>query len=1292
MSHSENFVSNYNIPDFIKQDHDLFETFIKAYYEWLEIQKDSENNNYSDVYKAVGNPGYIINNQEIVVDIDDTIDQFVDYFANEVVPISLEGIQTNPRFFLKKIRDLYLAKGTSQSFILFFKLYYNDNIDVFETRDTVLRASDGKYFNFPTAYFTVSEGQQFIGNFDFTLSNLLDGSEEYITSVLSGTLSGETKTGRVIVSLQFAGEMFLAPDDSYYITSADGKYKLKLSPMISLSSVSLKDKGALYETKDQIFVKSKGLDNTYFGSVTSTTTGSVSGVKVRDRGRYYTTGDYFEFTDGNTNGGRFDVTNTSFVGQVDDINNIKLRSGSYNNGYLSNFLEDVYVGIAQGGSGWKTLPDVEYVSVGTFDSDVGDPYIRSTNEGYGLQVIPVSNTIGQAQNIKMDQAAYFLDSDDALVAIPANVVTENINLNKGDIVAFQHFNNEANFGPFIADSESIKINFKAYRLFDTHIETEYTYRESEIRTNIDITIPYGFDSDTFDWKYKNARIDSNKTNIWEAVEELLANESNLSYKINKKSYDVDILDGGVYPGTFFVEVFHPYDSLGNKLEYKVQFGLGYSAKGDFTDYKSVDFFLDADDDSDVFNDVLSFINNYNGADVSIDSAVMLDAEVIDGGDSYSLKIYDSEYDGGSTFKAIPQSLIEGWPSFEYSYAKYSYLEIKYPLLTSVNDSEIGYQEWGFDADSDTTPTVISGGKFYGFSGATVEEIEIEFEGQFLSTLEHYHFNQLAAKTGLDSEYLTFEYDIIVGEKRILDRLDDSDMGIWVDTGHYGEVVGVSHNNKVVKIIEWKDYSLPLQEEIDAYSFSNKEIVRLSKLTGGVSNKNTNLPINNVVHEIKRAKLEYETSVVSNLITKFYNQDGFISSDFGGTLQDNYFYSDWSYRIKSKLPFADWKDKFKALLHPAGMVLTSEYLENLDTKFSESNIDLNIPKNSSYFTFDRQNEYIDTSIRGDGVTADNINYASNAFETYNKTLNYSYQLEASNGASLTNIQAKQQAGNAFWDYEPIGWVGERTYDVKSVNGNYINLDSETHFRNKISTQDSDGTGHVANNYTYYRMFKGDKQDFYKNESRLPKRLVKNYMISKVQFEDLLYSYNIYDSELSSDFILTFNDSDKTLKAIDYNKLKNDSDNRTFFLAKINRLAEIKRIQELDLQLAMQEENKLVWDDSDRIYYDYAAYERKWNQINNKRTINIEGYAIKGKTLYDSYHFKRKHEEYRGSRFIPNTEVQYSLVNAPFNNASWSEPSVIWQQSYFDKINKIVGNDVSDETYRDPRVSMRGRRGR
>lgn len=1297
MSSTASFVANNNIPEFIKQNHEVFDSFINAYYEWLELKNDSDNSSYADVYKAVGNPGYIANNQEIVVDIDETIDEFIEYFANEVVPISLDGIQTDPRFFLKKVRELYLAKGTKQSFILFFKLYYNDDIDVFETRDTVLRASDGKFFSFPTAYFVVEEGQAYIGEVEFTLSELLDTDENFIFSILSGEIAGETPGGKTIVKIQFANDLNLSEKNSYYIRSADRKYTLKINPMISLSNIEIETTAPLYETKDKIYVKSKALGTTFLGSINSVTSGIVNGVKVRDRGHYYTTGDYFMFTDGTQNLGRIDITETDTTGKIKSLNNINLRTGAYNNGYLSNFLEDVYVSIVNGGTNWKTLPDIEYFSTANFDSEIGFPYIQNVPEGFGIQMIPVSNNIGTLQSIGMNQSAYFLDSDDAQVAIPANVVIENTNLKKGDIVSFQHFNNEANFGPFVADSESVKIVLKNFRLFETHIETDYIYRESEIRTKYDITIPYGFDSDKFDWKWKNVRVDSKFGNFWEELEKVLDSESNLSYKITKRSFDTTIIDGGVFPSTYFVEVFHPFDEFGNKIDYDLDFSLGYSALGDFTDIDSAVFRLKSDKDSEVFDDVINFINNFHGGNVKITSAVMLDAEIVDGGPTFTFTVYDSEYEGGS-FTSSSQSSINSWPSFTYTTAKYSYLKIEYPDIQTNPDSEVGYydyDDWGFDIDSDNSAvTVINGGEFFGFAGATVEEIEIEYEGQFLSTLEHYHFDQLLNQTGLDSEYLTFDYDIVVGDKRLLEIFDDSDMGIWVDTGYFGEVVDVSQNGKVAKIIEWKDFDLPTQEVIDNISRNYREVVKLSKLENGVSRKDFTLPLTNVVHEIKRASLKYETSVVSSLIQKFYNQDGFISSDFGGTLQDNYFYSDWSYRIKSKLPLADWKDKFKTMLHPAGMVLTSEYIDTLSASVGTSQIDFDISDNGkTNLTFDMQNEYIDFGvISSDNINADNVRYTSNAFEAFNKDLGYAKQLDASNANSISNFKLKQQTGNSWWDYEPIGWIHTSTYDVPEINGNYVNLDSETFFMNRWSTQDSDNNGFVSNNYTYYKSYNGSRNDFYKNDSRIEKSKRANYLISKVQFENTLDNYSVYDSELPLDFMATFNDSDGVFKAIDYKRLENDNDNRSFFIAKVNRLSEVLKLKERDLALAMKENKSLVWDDSDKIYYDYDAYERKWNQVNNRRTINTEGYVIPGRTAFDSYYLTRKYEEYRKSSDIPATALSYSSINKPYTNVTWSQPSINWYNSYTDEINTIVNKTYVKETYRDPKVSMRGRRGR
>ena len=459
-------------------------------------------------------------------------------------------------------------------------------------------------------------------------------------------------------------------------------------------------------------------------------------------------------------------------------------------------------------------------------------------------------------------------------------------------------------------------------------------------------------------------------------------------------------------------------------------------------------------------------------------------------------------------------------------------------------------------------------------------------------------------------------------------------------------------------------------------------------------------MNNVVHQVDRIKLNYKTDVVSSLFQKFYSQDGFISSDYGGTIPDNYYYSDWSYRIKTKLPLQTWKEKFKTLLHPAGMVMTTDYSLNSTANVNISDVDIvNSNNYKTCLTFDKQQEYIDLSVFEKSITTDGIYYKSNSFEAENFITGVASALNASSQTTIANLAVKQQNGNAWWDYEPIGLVrksidsetGEYYSHFKEL---YLNWDSEQ-LRNRTSTQDSDGTGAVKNDYYYFQFFDGSRQDMYKNQSRVNYKLNKNIMVSKVQFEDAgVNVYPAYDSDLPGDLYANFNDSctHSNFKAIDYQRLKSDSDNRYFQLFKTPRTFEITMFKERDLATAMKENNSLVFIDSDETLYDYAAYERKWNTINSKRTRNNEGYSINGFLQYETFYAIEQRSKKRSKHeFTEKNHTRYTQVNAPHNVDLTDKDTLVYYRNYYDQINKIqINRDYENETYRDPKVSMRGRR--
>lgn len=116
------------IPSFIKDDpsYTRFVEFFTAYYEWFD-----------DTYNIMGLGDKL--------DIDAGFADFVDYFKQDFLPYFPDDIATDKVKLIKIAKELYKAKGIPDSFKFLFRALYNTHVDVFTTREYVLRASDGKW-------------------------------------------------------------------------------------------------------------------------------------------------------------------------------------------------------------------------------------------------------------------------------------------------------------------------------------------------------------------------------------------------------------------------------------------------------------------------------------------------------------------------------------------------------------------------------------------------------------------------------------------------------------------------------------------------------------------------------------------------------------------------------------------------------------------------------------------------------------------------------------------------------------------------------------------------------------------------------------------------------------------------------------------------------------------------------------------------------------------------------------------------------------------------------------------
>lgn len=204
-------------PSFYKTDGENFVAFVKAYYEWMETE-GSESRKILE-YR----------------DIDTTVDEFLDYFKNEYLNGLPATTQIDRKLLVKHIKDLYRSKGSTQSFKLFFKLVFNEDVDVYDPSVDVLRASDGvwtipKYLECSASNRTIS----FIGK---KITGATSGATAFVENVV------RRKIKERFVDIVYISNVYGNFETGEYISSDNS---LLNSPYIigSLNSITLTSGGS----------------------------------------------------------------------------------------------------------------------------------------------------------------------------------------------------------------------------------------------------------------------------------------------------------------------------------------------------------------------------------------------------------------------------------------------------------------------------------------------------------------------------------------------------------------------------------------------------------------------------------------------------------------------------------------------------------------------------------------------------------------------------------------------------------------------------------------------------------------------------------------------------------------------------------------------------------------------------------------------------------------------------------------------------------------------------------------
>lgn len=126
---------NRQLPEFVRDEYPIFQSFLEAYYEFLENEQGIQKNDVIAKSKDL----------RFVSDVDVSIQAFEDNFFNTYASLIPKDVQVTKEFLIKNILPLYLSKGSENSFKFLFRLLFNDEVQLVYPKNNVLRASDGKW-------------------------------------------------------------------------------------------------------------------------------------------------------------------------------------------------------------------------------------------------------------------------------------------------------------------------------------------------------------------------------------------------------------------------------------------------------------------------------------------------------------------------------------------------------------------------------------------------------------------------------------------------------------------------------------------------------------------------------------------------------------------------------------------------------------------------------------------------------------------------------------------------------------------------------------------------------------------------------------------------------------------------------------------------------------------------------------------------------------------------------------------------------------------------------------------
>ena len=131
------------VPDYVREDHPMFITFLQKYFEYLERETDvnGELGEYTQITDLIQN-----------LDIDHALDQFIPEFEKTYLhgtphtAVDPYVATTDKAFLAKNIQPIYRQKGTTNALNFLFRRDFDANVETLYPKQWMWRASGSVWY------------------------------------------------------------------------------------------------------------------------------------------------------------------------------------------------------------------------------------------------------------------------------------------------------------------------------------------------------------------------------------------------------------------------------------------------------------------------------------------------------------------------------------------------------------------------------------------------------------------------------------------------------------------------------------------------------------------------------------------------------------------------------------------------------------------------------------------------------------------------------------------------------------------------------------------------------------------------------------------------------------------------------------------------------------------------------------------------------------------------------------------------------------------------------------------